>query len=447
MSRELADILDFDLAWRRVMYDRPDRCFGSHPYLIPVIEQSVPEWLGLVRDRVANGYAPSPCPVLPVPKGNWQVRPGAHLRLEDELVYNALVGSFLDDLIRALGPAQGDPDVAYQLADRPDRVAWVKRGVPIWKEWRERSKLRIIKGTEFVVFSDISAFYENVDLKRLISDLRALGLGGESEQLLANCLNRWAEPRGKGIPQGYSASDILAKAYLSSIDSNLQREGFNHLRYVDDIRIFCRDSLEAKRALLVLSELARTRGLNLQSAKTEVLRADRALHRVDGVTQIIENLNDELLAEIEVVVDESYWAMSEMEKLAATDPEAPPAVLLDRAFESHFVDPAADGFNKSLFHFLLTRLGVVNSRHAVEYCLNLLPKKPEETPQILHYLGKVGLEDADHRRILQFLASPECIYEYQVFLILRHYYGLGVSPLVSWTTAGDSAGADNLLRG
>ena len=76
----------------------------------------------------------------------------------------------------------------------------------------------------------------------------------EAAKLLSACLNRWAEPRGKGIPQGRrSASDILAKLYLDSIDHNLRNEGFSHLRYVDDIRIFCGDIREAKRAVLKLS--------------------------------------------------------------------------------------------------------------------------------------------------------------------------------------------------
>ena len=80
-------------------------------------------------------------------------------------------------------------------------------------------------------------------------------------------LNRWAQPRAKGIPQGFSASDILAKIYLNPIDRALRNGGFTHLRYVDDIRIFCKSRLEAKRGLLLLNDLMRKRGLNLQSAK------------------------------------------------------------------------------------------------------------------------------------------------------------------------------------
>jgi Reverse transcriptase (RNA-dependent DNA polymerase) len=202
-------------------------------------------------------------------------------------------------IARALRWSRGNPDIAYQLAVAHDKPEWVSRGFVVWKQFREKSLAYIERGTEFALFADISAFYENVDLPRLASDLRRLGINHEIVSLISSCLNRWAEPRGKGIPQGYSAADILAKLYLEPVDQTLRNEGFRHLRYVDDIRIFCRDEVEAKRALLRLSELLRLRGLNLQSAKTHVLRADKAVFKIDGVAPVIATIQQELVEELQ----------------------------------------------------------------------------------------------------------------------------------------------------
>ena len=108
---------------------------------------------------------------------------------------------------------RGTSDIAYQLETVSTTVKWVKRGFLVWQEWRQKS-LEKLRAAEFVLIADIAAFYENIDLPRLSSDLRATGMGEEATRLLSACLNRWAEPRGKGIPQGRSASDILAKLYL-----------------------------------------------------------------------------------------------------------------------------------------------------------------------------------------------------------------------------------------
>src|SRR5258707_2835442 len=103
-----------------------------------------------------------------------------------------------------------------------------------------------------------------------MSDLRDLGCDANTVQILSTCLYRWAVIPGRGIPQGYSASDILAKVYLNPIDRAMGDEGFDYIRYVDDIRVFCKGFVNCKQALLFLTQQLRRRGLNLQTSKTEM---------------------------------------------------------------------------------------------------------------------------------------------------------------------------------
>jgi hypothetical protein len=421
MSLELADALNFELAWSRLMFDRPERSFVAHPYLLDLIELNLPNWLDAIRRRVIEGYIPSSCVTVPSPKGNWQVRPGASLALEDEIVFNALVGRYLGNVGRELQPTQGDPDIAYQLATGTNRREWVRRGFSVWRQFREKSSQRLAGGAAYVLFADISAFYENVDLPRLASDMRRIGTDNETATLLSDCLNRWAQPRGKGIPQGYTAADILAKLYLASVDINLRNEGFDHLRYVDDIRIFCRTHRDAQRALLLLTELLRSRGLNIQSAKTFICEAREAALKIDGVSPIIGGIHEELLEEIrEQFVDGGYGTVSDLERLTAQDLEHPPIEVLERAFAEYFRQGTHE-FDKTLFHYLLTRLAATESRIAVGYCLNALQKRPEETGDILRYFRRAGLTEPEHDRMADFLRSNDSLYTYQNYLILKFY--------------------------
>ena len=157
-----------------------------------------------------------------------------------------------------------------------------------------------------MVFTDITGFYDNIDLPLLMSDLRNCNIDPELISQISKCLNKWVSINNKGIPQGQSASDILAKLYLNSIDLGLKNSGFVELRYVDDIRIFCKSKSEAKKALIELSRLMRKRGLSLQSAKTKILNAVDAYSEIESIFPIIRSVVNRLKEETIVTIDSLY---------------------------------------------------------------------------------------------------------------------------------------------
>ena len=75
---------------------------------------------------------------------------------------------------------------------------------------------------------------------------------------------------GHGIPQGPIASNFLAEAFLLPIDIRLQKEEFQYIRYVDDIRLFGRTEGEVRQAAIILEQECRDRGLIPQSTKFEI---------------------------------------------------------------------------------------------------------------------------------------------------------------------------------
>src|SRR5258708_3273490 len=115
MSERLANLLNLELAWHRTKLDIPVRTFVTNPYLIDLVEQDSRAFFVRIREQIVRGYTPGPSGTCLLPKGNWHVRPGALLRVSDEILFNALVGQSFQHIARRLRWSQGDPDVAYQL--------------------------------------------------------------------------------------------------------------------------------------------------------------------------------------------------------------------------------------------------------------------------------------------------------------------------------------------
>jgi len=415
-----------ELAWRRVRRDMKERHFTVHPDIVDWIESDLDAWLDSVAEELASGYTPRPSKFAAVPKAGGLIRPGTILELEDAVVYNFLVGRLLPSIIEQLKWSQGEVDTAYPLANDADILDWTGIGFLVWQNWRDRSAARLAAvGVEYVVVSDITGFYENVDLQRLASDVRAIGADADTVDLLQRCLRNWALPRNEGIPQGYSASDILAKLYLDGVDRNLRNDGFTHVRYVDDIRVFCRTRLEARRAIHRLTAHLYPRGLNLQSAKTHILDKRQARRKFTGVDELIADLNQKLAAEMSAA-EGGYIKPAEVLQALAQHPGPAPEVL-ERAFHEHFSFGSDVPFDPTLFHYLLVRLAKVRSRVAVTYSLDVLATRPEETGQILDYFAAVGLESDAQAIVTEYLGSDEAIYDYQSYQILRWFHNERVS--------------------
>jgi len=307
-------------------------------------------------------------------------------------------------------------------------VNWFTNRYTGWRQFRQ-AQLKRLEDDEsitHVVVTDLTGFYENIDLTVLMSDLRSLGCDADVVQLLQTCLYRWALLPGRGIPQGYSASDILAKVYLNPVDRALKDEGFDYIRYVDDIRVFCNGFTDCKQSLLFLTQALRRRGLNLQTSKTEMMVRDDAKKWIEGIGPVIEAVQERYRKEIAEIVGnlDPYASISEIED--SLDPDEAPLEVLKQVFHDHFVGEDAK-FNTTLFHYLLNRFGAQKDASAVDYCLRQLYIRPQETQQILDYIKMVDEQEEAYKPIWNFLVSNDNIYDYQRYQIFQW---LGEPPTV-----------------
>jgi len=341
MTEALAARLDLDLAWRRVKSDVSNRVFVRHPNLIDLIEVNLEDWLEEIRKSIADGeYQPSSIRICDVPKPKGAIRPGGDLVLADQLIYSALIADARPQIQAAVNWGTPLPDFAYRLRSNFNEVPWFENFFKNWMALTNYSLSCIKNGYTHVVVADIAGYYELVDLYTLRSDLNGLGVNPDTLQLLEKCLHRWAQIPRRGLPQGFSASDILGKLYLNAVDTSLSGAGLTHCRYVDDFRIFCRSKAEARNALVLFTQTIRRRGLVIQTAKTQILTADEAETGFEDVRLQIDEVKDEFLNKLMQAANirNASIAMAEVDQILSDLASDEPAVVLAEAYRKHFVE-------------------------------------------------------------------------------------------------------------
>lgn len=268
---------------------------------------------------------------------------------------------------------------------------------------------------------------KNIEISRLALDLRADGAETEAVGVLSACLNKWAGPRQRGIPQSYSPSHLLGEYYLNDVDRALAAEGFTHIRYLDDVRIFCTTAVDARRALRRLNHLVRSRGLNLQSAKTRILCARAGQQTFRQVHGALNKVATDMARELRILEEHGYATAEDVAKFTREmDPSAPDPDVLEPTwlqFETGDLGP----FDKTIFHYLLKRLTDLGSHAAVRYVIQLLRDRPEETDACLRYLScllPLSVDVLDG--VANTLTSADTIFEYQRWQLLRWFVTNGV---------------------
>ncbi|MEE6260195.1 RNA-directed DNA polymerase [Plantactinospora sonchi] len=372
----LDDVLKhLDLAWSHVGASTGDLDLPD-PIAFADMQHAWPTQRLLLAQRVLDcDIKPADVELIDLPKNELLVRPLARVSLESRLMYEASVLAVVEKIDSRLSDAVFSHRwLSWEKRLYAPTGRWMKMMEEARTFHRANPKLMLAR-------TDVSAFYENVDVSLLLEELEALAppkwaLDSLTIFLRAfNALNNvW------GIPQGFDVTGILANLYLLPVDLALKREGFKHFRYSDDMLIFGADWLALRKALLHLTAILRSRRLVLAGAKTHVFPADGVL--------------DELLdADMNAI---NYGI--------ATGKDEAPADLhkfFDGAVSGKFVD-------KRNFTFSLTKLASIKDGYAVEWILENMGSVPHISREALKYLGIFYKPESKHGgRIADFLLDSK----------------------------------------
>ncbi|MFB7777342.1 RNA-directed DNA polymerase [Streptomyces bauhiniae] len=235
----------------------------------------------VIRDEIDEEVQRGNCgplntEIIEYPKGAIDVRPLSRFSVRDHIVYDALVYRLAPAVDRNISKSV----YSYRWLPKTSQM-----GFPItaWLRMRMRSVGLVHRDASLRIAStDVSSFYEHVDIEKLIDDLHAVTPDIWTLTRLGRFLVNFQEiNHAWGLPQGSDASGILANLYLSPVDEYLKKNNLRFVRYSDDMMIFHPEWNALRDALAGINRILRSRRLSASSSKTRIWEPKEAREFLD----------------------------------------------------------------------------------------------------------------------------------------------------------------------
>ncbi len=361
---------------------------------------------------------------IDIPKPNFTSRYSTEIDIIDRVLYQALVDVLADELDKL----HSNHIYSHRInTQRSDDKYFFRYAVEEWRKFIVDTSLELEKENNVLLLTDISNFYENIGIRDLKNVLDLFLPKGEKEKdckiavdMLKILLDQWCEKNtSRGIPQNRDASSFLANIYLHPVDDSMQKSGYKYFRYMDDIRIVCKNKFEARKALKDLILELRKKGLNVNSKKTKILDYDNSEQR-EEINKSLSNA-DPRINQIEALLKSrnsrdirSAIPILQTKVLSLIENDN----TLDREFRYciNRLERIARNENLSV---------KINFKPITDRILTELVDQPWSSDAFTRYLGSVKLDQDEIQKIREFLLDKnKNIYEWQSFylwnLLTRH---------------------------
>jgi hypothetical protein len=446
-----------NLAWKKTKRDLSHymNSFVSRPYITDILDAKQEEWISSLQDRMitslrriqgdcesqAERYEAHKARIIDVPKGDYHLRPASVLHIEDAVVYAALILELYDEIRESIKWSAEEnrfSHILYESEKNKKENRWQKFEKDAWNSM-QKTKIDLAKEYSFVVETDVAGFYENIDLQLAMWTLkhRAPEKDGVIE-LLWRLLDKWAGTRKRGIPQGYGSSDIIAEAYLDSIDRRLNNKNIKHIRYNDDFFIFCKSKNGAIEAQNKLEILLRRKGLNMKSGKTKIREGDEALSDYEEPESVFRELKAESEDEFDGETKERDIKSPKSDPYGAEEKTATDgggvkdgsgeATIdvdnLERAYKEYIKN--ADEVDIHLFRYIINHLGHARSPIAVDYCQRYIRDGEADVRRIIYnYFNDLNTDSEIADELAEDIRKGNIRYPYHKYVIIRWIYEEG----------------------
>ena len=255
---EFLRLENFERAWKKVAENYG--CAGVDGESIDRFARNQTINIYQLRDAVAKAtYQSLPCKQAIIPKRNGSQRELKIPTVRDRIVQQAL--------LNILYPLMEKKFSSASFAYRPN-LSYIN-AVEKVAEWRDL-------GYQWVLDADIIKFFDNIDHRRLLKEVR---FHIDNPRILC-LIKSWISvgvltdegvvvPQ-KGIPQGAVISPLLANIYLHEFDELVAATDLKLVRYADDFLVLARTQERILQAQLEVTHLLDSIGLMLNTEKSQI---------------------------------------------------------------------------------------------------------------------------------------------------------------------------------
>ena len=201
--------------------------------LLEHLKENKDKILGQIR---ARKYKPKAVKRVQIPKSNGKKRNLGIPTTTDRVIQQAIA--------QILSPIYENKFSENSYGFRPNRNA---------HDALKRIKEIAEEGYTWVVDLDLEKYFDTVNQSKLIQILSEEIKDGDVISLIHKYLksgimiDEIKVKSDKGVPQGGPLSPLLANIYLNEADQELEKWGYNFVRYADDMLIFARNRKAAER--------------------------------------------------------------------------------------------------------------------------------------------------------------------------------------------------------
>lgn len=246
----------------------------------------------LADEILTRQYRPSAPITIRAAKSTGLTRPVSYLTIDDCIVYVTLVRLTENQLLqksypwarfgRTHRPKRAPKDEPHLPPEYSWFVQWLKRDGQVWD---------IVQNCDWVIETDISNFFGNMNLDSMVAYVRT---NGRLDDTLSNLLrlklgeyaplNDYRSLRSRSLPQEtFDVSRILAHTFLHQLDAEFEAEGKakRYSRWVDDVVMGADSWPEALQLVRRFQEALERLDLYPNGAKTAILRSSQFAVRYD----------------------------------------------------------------------------------------------------------------------------------------------------------------------
>lgn len=410
-------------------------------------------------------YRPRHLLGIDIPKSGLSVRPGNVLPVEESLLLHAIMYLLAQRLDSKLSPnvysfrlhrdwqkrakrgeslfKEGDEEIPFLKHKTVRKLDPFEAWYAAWPDFDKQTARAVHEfGCKFLTKTDISAYFENIDLRILETQLRSLLRRDEDAifEILFRILDGWTRvtttgtPIGRGIPQGEDVGRFLGNLYLIPLDAALdqfcRRHGGHWCRYMDDVKVMTKTEAQARESVFLINNVLRQLHLNLQGSKTRILTGeelDAEIYDPDG--ELVAGVIDEVQKLLPLTRSNSKQVTGELKKLSP---------LLPRfRKKSGKAVSQLDGDGSRLFRRMMTAYGMAARPHLIYPAFEALRQLPDLRilNKSLRYLTQQPVDRHDEitERLLKLIEDDGLLFPYQVAVVLDTFRHL--HPASPWSVA------------